>query len=151
MFCHWFPWLISSPPEHQALPLDLKPIIWWWSRSGGSECDVFGSACGRNRINYSAGEEGTLQCIFASYYLPLSHCFYVFSFLLSFLSEPKQPLGLCLSLSHLTRVYLVSTNGNKIKKSLLTVRPTSATVIKASWVSMQQPNSLLSWVLFEAY
>lgn len=50
VFCHRFLWLI--PAGRLLLPLDLKPIIWWWSRWRGCECDVFGRESGESRINH---------------------------------------------------------------------------------------------------
>lgn len=70
VFCHWFPWLIPAPAGRQALPLDLKPIMWWWSRAEGCcECDVFGwESGGRNRINHQTVLEGAH---FAVYFISL--------------------------------------------------------------------------------
>lgn len=75
-----------------ALPLDLKPIIWWWSRSGGCECDVFGCEGRRNRINHQTVLERAHFAVYC-FSLRLTHGFHVHSFLLSFLSEWEDLFG----------------------------------------------------------
>lgn len=83
VFCHWFPWLIPAPTGHQTLPLDLKPIIWWWSRSGGCECDAFGGEDGGNRINHRTASEKVFLAVYFFSLLPLPHHLDVLSPLIS--------------------------------------------------------------------
>lgn len=73
VFCHWFPWLIPAPTGHQTLPLDLKPIIWWWSRSGGCECDACGGEDGGNRINHRTVSEKAFLAVYFFSLLSLLH------------------------------------------------------------------------------
>lgn len=98
MFCHWFPWLILTPAGQKALPLDLKTIMWWWSRTGGCWvwCVWLGELREQNKSPNAVGESVLCSLFYFSY--SLSNPFLPFSLILF---DPDNPFGfqlwICLS------------------------------------------------------
>lgn len=137
VFCHWFPWLIPAPAGQQALPLDLKPIMWWWSCAGGCECDAFGWERSGKRINHQTVSKNTLWSLcylsVSSYsFTSFPHLFSArtkkkFEFLINEFDHHNQPRSiLCFCLpSRILKSHLIcKTNQCNNNHSLLSIHAT---------------------------